>query len=119
MPSEHVPAALRRQVRIRARGLCEYCRCPALFTNASFHCEQLPLVRLAARQRWTISPGHARGVTPTNIPKLALLTHRRGALYHSSTRVVSVGSGTSYGARTTSSFSGVLPQAERPWWPCT
>jgi HNH endonuclease len=41
MPSEHVPAALRRQVRIRATGLCEYCRCPALFTNASFHCEHI------------------------------------------------------------------------------
>jgi hypothetical protein len=41
MPSEHLPAALRRQVRIRARGLCEYCRCPALFTNASFHCEHI------------------------------------------------------------------------------
>jgi HNH endonuclease len=41
MPSEHVPAALRRQVRIRAKGLCEYCRCPARFTNASFHCEHI------------------------------------------------------------------------------
>lgn len=39
MPSEHVPAALRRQVRARARGLCEYCRCPASFTTAAFHCE--------------------------------------------------------------------------------
>jgi len=41
MPSEHVPAALRRQVRTRARGLCEYCHCPAYFTNASFHCEHI------------------------------------------------------------------------------
>jgi len=41
MPSEYVPAALRRQVRIRARGLCEYCLCPARFTNASFHCEHI------------------------------------------------------------------------------
>lgn len=41
MPSERVPAALRRQVRTRGRGLCEYCRCPAHFTNASFHCEHV------------------------------------------------------------------------------
>lgn len=41
MPGEHIPATLRRQVRARARGLCEYCRCPALFTNASYHCEHI------------------------------------------------------------------------------
>ena len=41
MPREHVPAALRRQVRARARGLCEYCRFPADFTNAAFHCEHI------------------------------------------------------------------------------
>ena len=35
MPSEYIPAALRRQVRARARGLCEYCRCSAFFTTAS------------------------------------------------------------------------------------
>src|SRR5262245_42066786 len=69
----------------------------------------LPLVRLAARRRWTISPGHARGVTPTNIPKSALLTHRQGALYHSSTHVVIVGNATLHGVRTTSSYWGVLP----------
>ena len=41
MPSEYVSAALRRQVRARARGLCEYCLCPARFTNAPFHCEHI------------------------------------------------------------------------------
>ncbi len=41
MPSEHVPAALHRQVVKRARGLCEYCRCPAPYTNAAFHCEHI------------------------------------------------------------------------------
>jgi HNH endonuclease len=41
MPSEHVPAALRRQVRARARGLCEYCPCSAHFTTAAFHCEHI------------------------------------------------------------------------------
>jgi hypothetical protein len=41
MPGEHVPVALRRQVRARAKGLCEYCRCPADFTNAAFHCEHI------------------------------------------------------------------------------
>lgn len=41
MPSERIPTDLRRQVRLRANGLCEYCRCPALFTNASFHCEHI------------------------------------------------------------------------------
>jgi len=41
MPSEHVPASLRNQVRARAKGYCEYCFCPADFTNASFHCEHI------------------------------------------------------------------------------
>ncbi|MCH8295085.1 HNH endonuclease [Candidatus Poribacteria bacterium] len=41
MPSEHIPIALRRQVSERAQGLCEYCRCPAHFTNAAFHCEHI------------------------------------------------------------------------------
>lgn len=41
MPIEYVSAILRRQVRTRARGLCEYCRCPARFTNAAFHCEHV------------------------------------------------------------------------------
>ena len=41
MPIEHVSAALRRQVRARARGLCEYCCFPTRFTNAAFHCEHI------------------------------------------------------------------------------
>ena len=41
MTSERVSAALRRQVRVRAKGYCEYCRCPADFTNAAFHCEHI------------------------------------------------------------------------------
>lgn len=41
MPRERVPAALRRQVSARAGGLCEYCRCPAHFTNASLHCAHI------------------------------------------------------------------------------
>ena len=41
MPSEYVPAALRRQVRARAQGLCEYCRCSDRFTTAAFHCEHI------------------------------------------------------------------------------
>ncbi|MBC8457785.1 MAG: HNH endonuclease [Deltaproteobacteria bacterium] len=41
MSSERVSAVLRRQVRERAFGFCEYCYCPAHFTNASFHCEHI------------------------------------------------------------------------------
>lgn len=41
MPNERVAAALRRQVSTRAQELCEYCRCPARFTNAAFHCEHI------------------------------------------------------------------------------
>lgn len=41
MSSEHVLAALRRQVIAQARGFCEYCCCPANFTNAAFHCEHI------------------------------------------------------------------------------
>ena len=37
--SERISSSLRRQVSEQARGLCEYCRCPAHFTNASFHCD--------------------------------------------------------------------------------
>jgi 5-methylcytosine-specific restriction endonuclease McrA len=41
MSGDRVSAALRRQVRTRARGLCEYCRCSARFTTAAFHCEHI------------------------------------------------------------------------------
>lgn len=41
MSSERVSAAVRRQVNLRARGLCEYCGCPARYTNAPFHCEHI------------------------------------------------------------------------------
>ena len=41
MPRKAVTAALRRQVRERAQGLCEYCRFPAHFTNAAFHCDHV------------------------------------------------------------------------------
>ncbi len=41
MPREAVPAELRRQVRERAHDLCEYCRFPARFTNAAFHCDHI------------------------------------------------------------------------------
>lgn len=39
--SERISLSLRRQVSERAQGFCEYCHCPALFTNASFHCEHI------------------------------------------------------------------------------
>ena len=39
--SERITPLLRRQVSEQARGLCEYCCCPADFTNASFHCEHI------------------------------------------------------------------------------
>jgi hypothetical protein len=35
------PEHLRRQVRERAQGLCEYCLCPADLTSAPFHCEHI------------------------------------------------------------------------------
>ena len=41
MPSESIPAALRRRVRERANGLCEYCRSPDSISNASFHCDHI------------------------------------------------------------------------------
>jgi hypothetical protein len=39
--SERISSSLRRQVSEQARDLCEYCHCPAHFTNASFHCEHI------------------------------------------------------------------------------
>lgn len=41
MPREAVTVALRRHVQERAHGLCEYCRFPAHFTNAPFHCDHI------------------------------------------------------------------------------
>ena len=41
MPSESIPAALRRRVRERANGLCEYCRSSDNVSNASFHCDHI------------------------------------------------------------------------------
>lgn len=41
MPSESIPAALRRRVRERANGLCEYCRSSDKVSNASFHCDHI------------------------------------------------------------------------------
>ena len=41
MPSESIPAALRRRVRERANGLCEYCQSPDNVSNASFHCDHI------------------------------------------------------------------------------
>jgi hypothetical protein len=39
--SERISSSLRRQVSEQARDLCEYCHCPAHFTNAPFHCEHI------------------------------------------------------------------------------
>ena len=39
--SERISSSLHRQVSEQARDLCEYCHCPAHFTNASFHCEHI------------------------------------------------------------------------------
>ena len=47
MPGEHIPAALRRQVRARARELCEYCRCCPLH-HCSFSLRTYP----PSRGRW-------------------------------------------------------------------
>lgn len=41
MASEHIPADLRRRVRERANGLCEYCKAPDHFSTASFHCDHV------------------------------------------------------------------------------
>ena len=41
MPSESIPAVLRRRVRERANGLCEYCQSPDSVSNASFHCDHI------------------------------------------------------------------------------
>ncbi len=41
MPREAITTALRRRVRERAHGLCEYCRFPAHFANAAFHCDHV------------------------------------------------------------------------------
>ena len=41
MLSERVSRLLRRRVRERANGLCEYCQASANFASASFHCEHI------------------------------------------------------------------------------
>ena len=73
MPSEYIPAVLRRQVRARAQGLCEYCRCSALFTTAAFHCEHI-LPREAGGEAtldnlaWACPWCNARKYTKTHAP---------------------------------------------------
>lgn len=41
MPSERISPSLRRYVRERAKGLCEYCRAPDSFATSPFHCEHI------------------------------------------------------------------------------
>ena len=41
MFSERVSSSMRRRVRERAKEFCEYCRAPASFTSAAFHCEHI------------------------------------------------------------------------------
>jgi hypothetical protein len=41
MPRKAIPLTLRRQVKERAKGLCEYCRFPSRFANAAFHCDHI------------------------------------------------------------------------------
>lgn len=41
MLSERVSRLLRRRVRERANGLCEYCQAPADFSGTSFYCEHI------------------------------------------------------------------------------
>ena len=41
MLSKRVSRLLRRRVRERANGFCEYCQASANFASASFHCEHI------------------------------------------------------------------------------
>lgn len=69
MLSERVSRLLRRRVRERANGLCEYCQAPANFASASFHCEHIiprkiggknALDNLAWACPWCNSAKHAK-----------------------------------------------------------
>ena len=41
MSSERVTQSMSLRVRKRAKGLCEYCKAPANFASASFHCDHI------------------------------------------------------------------------------
>lgn len=41
MTDQYVPVELRRRVAERARGYCEYCRCPAAYSPQSFAVEHI------------------------------------------------------------------------------
>ncbi len=41
MPAERVSEKLRKQVILRARGYCEYCRCPDTVTNSPFSVDHI------------------------------------------------------------------------------
>lgn len=69
MLSERVSRLLRRRVRERANGLCEYCQASANFASASFHCEHIiprkiggknALDNLAWACPWCNSAKHAK-----------------------------------------------------------
>jgi hypothetical protein len=47
--NEHIPASLARQVRRRARNICEYCKLPQVSQEAAFHVDHIrPRVRRGA-----------------------------------------------------------------------
>ncbi len=41
MPFERISLAIRRHVRERANGLCEYCQAPDSFATSPFHCDHI------------------------------------------------------------------------------
>jgi hypothetical protein len=41
MPSEYIPAAIRRVMVARAKGRCEYCACPEAFATQRFAAEHI------------------------------------------------------------------------------
>ena len=41
MPAEYIPEKLRKQIIKRARGYCEYCRCPDTVTNSPFSVDHI------------------------------------------------------------------------------
>ena len=43
--SAYIPVELRRRVRARARGRCEYCRLPAVLGRATFECDHVRALR--------------------------------------------------------------------------
>lgn len=112
MPSESIPATLRRRVRERANGLCEYCQSPDSVSNASFHCDHILPRTAGGKPNYPIWRGHAHGAIRTNTPKHMHVIYKQVEMSRSLIPDSNNGNDILCGVKTTSILSDARGQAE-------